>query len=78
MVNAWMQTVKQVRNQMPKGTPLKAILMAAKKVYKRPVGLVKKAAKSVKRAVTGKRRRRKGTRKRTKGTKKKKRKRKKK
>ena len=58
MVNAWMQTVKRVRDQMPKGTPLKAILVAAKKVYKKPAGLVKKVAKSLKRTVTGKRRRR--------------------
>jgi len=57
-----MQTVKRVRDQMPKGTPLKAILVAAKKVYKKPAGLVKKVAKSLKRTVTGKRRRRrKGT-----------------
>jgi hypothetical protein len=63
MVNAWMQTVKQVRDQMPKGTPLKAILKAAKKVYRKPAGLVKKVAKRVKRAVTGKRRKRRGTKK---------------
>jgi hypothetical protein len=79
MVNAWMQTVKRVRDQMPKGTPLKAILKAAKKVYKKPAGLVKKVAKSVKRRL-----RRKGTKakkskakkgKKRKGTKKKRRKR---
>jgi hypothetical protein len=64
MVNAWMQTVKQVRNQMPKGTPLKAILKAAKKVYKKPAGLVKKA-------FTGKKRRKsKGTKKKAKKAKK--------
>ena len=43
MVNAWMQTVKKVRDEMPKGTSLKEILVAAKKVYKKPAGLVKKA-----------------------------------
>lgn len=75
MVNAWMQTVKRVRDQMPKGTPLKAILVAAKKVYKKPAGLVKKVAKSLKRTVTGKRRRRrKGTKKKSKAKKGKKRK----
>ena len=45
MVNAWMQTVKKVRDEMPKGTSLKEILVAAKKVYKKPAGLVKKAVK---------------------------------
>ena len=65
-----MQTVKRVRDQMPKGTPLKAILVAAKKVYKKPAGLVKKVAKSLKRTVTGKRRRRrKGTKKKRKAKK---------
>ena len=70
MANAWMQTVKRVRDQMPKGTPLKAILVAAKKVYKKPAGLVKKVAKSLKKTVTGKRRRRKkGTKKKRKANK---------
>jgi hypothetical protein len=71
MVNQWMQTVRQVRDQMPKGTPLKEILIAAKKVYKKPVGLVKKVAKRLKKAVTGKSK--KGTRKKAakKGTRKK-------
>lgn len=71
MVNAWMQTVKKVRDEMPKGTSLKEILVAAKKVYKKPAGLVKKAVKNVKKAVTRKKRRKKRKMKKPKKTKKK-------
>ena len=71
MVNAWMQTVKRVRDEMPKGTSLKEILIAAKKVYKKPTGLVKKAVKTFKKAVSRKKRRKKRKGKKTKKTKKK-------
>ena len=68
MVNAWMQTVQKVKNSMPKGTSLKDILIAAKKVYKKPKALaegvantakkvVKKAAKKAKKTLKGKKRR---------------------
>ncbi len=68
MVNAWMQTVQRVKNSMPKGTALKDILIAAKKVYKKPKALavgvastakkvVKKAARKVKKTLKRKRRR---------------------
>ena len=64
MVNAWMQTVQKVKNSMPKGTALKDILIAAKKVYKKPqalavgaVSTVKKAARKVKKTLKRKRRR---------------------
>lgn len=74
MVNAWMQTVKRVRDEMPKGTSLKEILIAAKKVYKKPTGLVKKAVKTFKKAVTRKKRRKKRKGKKPKKTKKRRRK----
>ena len=51
MVNAWMETVKNVRDQMPKGTSLKEILQKAKLVYRKPAGLVKNVVKKVKKVV---------------------------
>ena len=48
MVNAWMQTVQRVKNSMPKGTALKDILIAAKKVYKKPKALADGVASTAK------------------------------
>ena len=66
MVNAWMQTVKDVKASMPKGTLLKDILKKAKLVYR-------KSKKGTKVSTPAKTRKvKKGKRKRTKkrGTKK--------
>lgn len=46
MVNAWIQTVKEVQATVPKGTLLKNILEKAKVIYEKKNKIKKKKSKS--------------------------------